>query len=105
MNDPWARWWRIHGAAELRDLVMRVWDPIGVAVFEDAAADEYDNYLPTIGRLLEEAATPDELAQHLSGIRTGTMGLGSHGEADRRAAIAIREWYDSPSCRQARADA
>ena len=65
--------------ARVREVLMRDWDPIGVADIEDAA-DEYDAY---VGRvyvmLMDERANVEAIAAYLFGIETDHMGLSRDG--------------------------
>ena len=85
------RWWRERGAAELRDLLYREWDPIGVKDLADDSADEYEAYAGQIGRRLRAGADEAELAELLQGFRVD-MGL-EPGEPPVDVARRIREWY------------
>jgi hypothetical protein len=82
------RWCSMEG---LREAVMRLWDPIGVAA-EPAAADEYDDYLPQIERRLI-AGNVGELAEYLARVRTETIGMPARSDLDEAAAMRLREWY------------
>lgn len=88
----WQRWFRIRGERELRDLVMREWDPIGVADFPEAA-DEYDGYLGRIAERLRRQSSVHEITVMLGSFRTADMGLWSNPEADRRVAERLIVWY------------
>jgi hypothetical protein len=46
-------WWKRVGGRELRELLMRSWDPIGVSGWPDAA-DEYDSYMGDVATMLRE---------------------------------------------------
>jgi len=93
-GSEWQEWWRRSGEADLRALVMEQWDPIGVAAFEEAASDEYDDYLgPIASRLRREASAEEALARYLHDVRTDRMGLPADEQRDLAAAKAIAEWY------------
>lgn len=76
----------------MRRLLMRQWDPIGVAG-EPHARDEYDSYLGLIAERLRRGSSADEVAHLLQSIRCERMGLRAYYEADLRVANAIRDWY------------
>jgi hypothetical protein len=63
----------------VREVLMRDWDPIGVAGIK-GAADEYDAY---VGRayvmLMDERANAEAIAAYLFGIATDHMGLSRDG--------------------------
>jgi hypothetical protein len=65
--------WKQNRAA-IRAVLMSKWDPIGVADTPEAA-DEYDNYINGVYRLLESGATDWEIAEHLRRIEVDRMGL------------------------------
>jgi hypothetical protein len=85
-------WWKAEGARGLRRLLMKAWDPIGVAGIPEAE-DEYDGYLGPVAGLLRGGADEERLAHLLSEIRTGRMGLDPQAVDDRRAARAILGWW------------
>jgi hypothetical protein len=84
-------WWRENGSAELRALLYREWDPIGVKEIAVGSEDEYDAYVGQLGRRLRAGAGEDELAALLEHFRL-EMGL---EPADLPVATArrIRDWY------------
>jgi hypothetical protein len=87
------RWWWERGTAELRDLLYREWDPIGVKELADDSADEYEAYAGQIVRRLRAGADEAEVADLLAGFRVD-MGL-EPGELDLSTAGRIRAWYRS----------
>jgi hypothetical protein len=90
--SEWHRWWKEFGARQLRDLLMREWDPIGVSLVPEAR-DEYDGYLGSIAARLRRGDSVDKLAELLAGFRTERMGLRPDPARDLSAAHAIHEWY------------
>lgn len=58
----------------IRDVLMRDWDPIGVADIPEAA-DEYDSYIAPVYRILAGNRSTDELIGFLYRTETETMGL------------------------------
>jgi hypothetical protein len=65
--------------ARVRDVLMREWDPIGVAEIP-AAADEYDAYASkAYVMLMDERATEKAISAYLFKIATRHMGLWSFG--------------------------
>ena len=86
------RWWRERGDAELRALLLREWDPIGIARIADAQTDEYEHYAGQLVRRLRAGATEEEVAAVLEGFRTD-MGLEPSDELPLGVAGTILEWY------------
>ena len=91
-TDEWARWWRERGADGLAKILMKHWDPIGVADSSEAEG-EYETYVPHVGQLLRPQAPADEIADYLTTIRTQRMELPASPHADAEAAEAICNWY------------
>ena len=85
------RWWRARGSAELRELLYREWDPIGLKDLADGSEDEYDAYVGQLGRRLRAGASADEVAALLEHFRL-EMGL-EPGEPPLETAGRIRAWY------------
>jgi hypothetical protein len=86
------RWWRERGAAELRELLYREWDPIGLSRIADAPQDEYEHYAGGIGRRLRAGSSDEELAAVLEGYRE-EMGLEPAAELDLEFARRLRGWF------------
>jgi hypothetical protein len=57
---------------QMRDVLNRDWDPIGVA---DIVADEYDMYIGQIHSLLAKSASEKEVAEYLLWVEVERMGL------------------------------
>jgi hypothetical protein len=87
-------WWRERGDRELRELLLREWDPIGISQIADAQLDEYEHYAGQLVRRLRAGATDEEVAAVLEGFRTD-MGLEPSDEPPLGVAGIIREWYRS----------
>jgi hypothetical protein len=87
-------WWRERGDRELRDLLLREWDPIGISRIADSQLDEYEHYAGQLVRRLRAGATDEEVAAVLEGFRAD-MGLEPSDEPPLRVARIIREWYRS----------
>jgi hypothetical protein len=85
------RWWRERGSAELRELLYRDWDPIGLKDIAEGSDDEYDAYVGQLGRRLRAGASEDDVAALLQSFRLD-MGL-DPGEPPVETARRIREWY------------
>ena len=60
--------------ADIRYVLMQVWDPIGVKD-EPNAQDEYDSYLGSVYELLVGGASDDRIAEYLLSIVTDRMEL------------------------------
>ena len=73
--------------SEVRALLMREWDPIGVRA-EPAAHDEYDDYIPQLARMIRSKKSSDEVAKYLLKVETINMGLA--GDANRARSVAMQ---------------
>ena len=62
---------------------MKHWDPIGVASVPECA-DEYDDYVPEIYRMLAKGRSPKELLYYLWWLETSYMGLAGTPKARRK---------------------
>jgi hypothetical protein len=60
--------------SEIRDVLMQVWDPIGVKGAANAP-DEYDSYIGGIYNLLRGGASDERIQEHLWLLVTETMRL------------------------------
>lgn len=49
-------------------VILRDWDPMGLAPGELAPADEYDDYAPHIVSMVARGASPGEISDHLEGL-------------------------------------
>jgi hypothetical protein len=78
--------------AQVRDILMREWDPIGVSGCE-GAEDEYDRYgAKAYVMLMDEQASADALEVYFYDIAISHMGLSPteyQRQAARRAANAL----------------
>jgi hypothetical protein len=86
------RWWRDRGDRELRELLVREWDPIGISQLADDQLDEYEHYAGQLVRRLRAGASEEEVAAVLEGFR-GDMGLEPSDELPLGVARMLREWY------------
>jgi hypothetical protein len=90
-SDPWLRWWKREGEAQLRDLLNHEWAPIGfIGLLPD---DEYDAYLGPLASLLRRGATAADIAAHLQDLRVRVITEMHDDDADRRSATVIHTWY------------
>jgi hypothetical protein len=71
--------------ALIRRILLDEWDPIGVGTVAEAA-DEYDGYIPTIYRMMQEQVGVEKLALHLGQIQEISMGLSPQRKTNRRVA-------------------
>jgi len=71
----------------IREILLREWDPIGVADTPEAH-DEYDSYIHQIHLMLISRETRQNIIDHLWWIETEHMGL--YGTMSRTEAIADR---------------
>jgi hypothetical protein len=85
------RWWRERGSTELRDLLYREWDPIGLKDIADGSEDEYDAYVGQLGRRLRAGVSEEEVAALLEHFRL-EMGL-EPAEPPLATARGILAWY------------
>ncbi|MEA2428488.1 MAG: hypothetical protein QOF37_2116 [Thermoleophilaceae bacterium] len=85
------RWWTERGKSELRDLLYREWDPIGLKDIAEGSEDEYEAYGGQIARRLRAGATEEDIATLLEGFRE-EMGL-EPAEPPLETARRIREWF------------
>jgi hypothetical protein len=78
--------------ARVRDVLMREWDPIGVAGIPEAT-DEYDRYVDEVYVILmNQRVDADAIAAHLFDTAVNYMGLPAHedlAERSGRAAAAL----------------
>ena len=96
--EAWNRWWKQDGTSELRELVMREWDPIGVAHVPEAA-DEYDSYLWPLALSLRAGASAPEITERLAVIRAQMIGLRADEATEMRVAELIVDWYRRSTAR------
>jgi hypothetical protein len=75
---------------EIRDVLLQVWDPIGVRD-EPNAQDEYDSYVPGIFELLTAGASDECLGKHLLRIVNEQMELPANGENMENTIAALRQ--------------
>ena len=75
--------------AEIREVLLKQWDPIGVAD-EPNAQDEYDSYVGFVYLLLRRGATSEEIATHLARVQELEIGLPADMSEVRQVADALR---------------
>jgi hypothetical protein len=92
--QAYERWWRERGDRELRELLLREWDPIGISDLAESPLDEYEHYAGQLARRLRAGATDEEIAAVLEGFRSD-MGLEPSDELPLGVARSIRDWYRS----------
>jgi hypothetical protein len=71
-----------------------VWDPVGVSEFPEAR-DEYHAYLPQVFQMLQKRSTAVEIAQYLSMVSAGHMGLKANLDHDLKVAQLMLTWQKS----------
>ena len=91
-GQEYERWWLERGDRELRELLLREWDPIGIAKIADEQLDEYEHYAGQLARRLRAGASDEEIARVLQGFRAD-MGLEPGDEPPLGVARRIRDWY------------
>ena len=77
---------------EIKRLLLKEWDPIGVAEVPQAA-DEYDMYAMAIFTALHSGSTADDIADYLERVAIEWMGLNGNPAKSRRVAekiVAVR---------------
>lgn len=74
--------------ARIREILLRQWDPIGVAD-EPQAQDEYDSYAGEIESAVRAGRSASEIANHLVLIETDEMGLSGDRDRALRAANSL----------------
>jgi hypothetical protein len=89
--------------AQLRDILMRDWDPIGISGVP-GAADEYDTYADrAYVMLMEGRATAEEISAYLFEVATKHMGITDDDSLAERSAqvarklIKLRPGFDTHS--------
>jgi len=80
--------------ARVREVLMREWDPIGVAYVPDTS-DEYDAYVGKVYvMLMDDGADAAAIAAYLEDIATNYMGITANpaltNDCSRAAAILLR---------------
>jgi len=70
-----------------REILLVDWDPIGIRDIPQAA-DEYDEYVPRIAKMLSDGTSVAELSRHLLEIETDALGL--KGDPARAQQVAAR---------------
>jgi hypothetical protein len=90
--QAYERWWRDRGDRELRELLLREWDPIGIDAIADSQLDEYEHYAGVLARRLRAGAGEEEIVGVLDGFRKD-MGLEPGEEAPLGPARSIVDWF------------
>ena len=67
----------------VHELLLREWDPIGVADVPQAH-DEYSSYDAQVFQLLRASATARQVAEYLASIEVERMGFATHPDSVRR---------------------
>jgi hypothetical protein len=88
----WSEWWDATGRDELADLLLREWDVIGVTPFEDEARGEYNPEALSLGPMLRDGASVDEVAGYLASVAEGLHAT-SDRTRDRGVAEKVVAWY------------
>jgi hypothetical protein len=73
MNDRQKRVGAEEVTDQIRQILMKEWDPIGIKD-QEACEDEYDSYIPAIRTKLQSCASEKSIAQHLAAIEIEWMG-------------------------------
>lgn len=81
----------------IRGVLLREWDPIGIADVPEAQ-DEYDSYVPQIYGLLIRRENRQKLVDYLWWAETENMGLcGNYRRTERIADLLLQLSQESPS--------
>ena len=87
----WLRWWRRRGRAELEEILLERWDPLGVRD-DPEQQDAYARWAVRIGIRLRHGVSAEEIFEFLElanrqfGVRVNTRQLAA-------TAMEIRRWY------------
>jgi hypothetical protein len=76
--------------ARVREILLRHWDPIGIADMA-AARDEYDQYVKPIAAMLIAGASLEKLSRRLVKIETDSMGLRGDNSRAHSAAVKLQD--------------
>jgi hypothetical protein len=90
--EDWHRWWKTSGARELRELLMKYWDPIGVKGIPEASA-EYDSYLGPLAEKLRKGTDAHGISEYLSEIQTERMELSTTPDRLSDVGERVAGWY------------
>jgi hypothetical protein len=71
-----------------------IWDPIGVPGVPQAR-DEYYSYLPSIFKLVQDGASADAIAQHLTDIVVNRMGLNGTIKDSLEVVSVLQDWKEA----------
>ncbi|WP_018416223.1 hypothetical protein [Teredinibacter turnerae] len=66
----------------VREGVHKKWDPIGVSSYTEEMG-EYDGYLPSLCKLLNDGASEEQVFDFLWTVETQSMGLSGDEQATR----------------------
>jgi hypothetical protein len=91
--EDWHRWWKTSGARELRGLLMKYWDPIGVNGIPEAS-DEYDSYLGPLAKKLHEGTDARGVCEYLSEVQTERMEIPATPDRLSDVGERVVGWYD-----------
>ena len=72
----------INELEQLKTLLWKEWDPIGVNDMEDHK-DEYDSYAFEIFVMLNEGRTEEDVMSYLNWLETDCIGLGLSGKNEK----------------------
>jgi hypothetical protein len=74
----------------VREVLMRDWDPIGIADMDDAPEDEYDRYARTLcDALFDPGLSEERIRVYLTDVTETKMGLPADEHAIDRASKAV----------------
>lgn len=74
--------------ARVRVILTKDWDPIGVGN-EPKAADEYDDYVPSVAAMVRARQSADAVAEYLLTIERRQMGLAGDAALARSVAATL----------------
>ncbi|MDA0167941.1 hypothetical protein OJ998_02495 [Solirubrobacter taibaiensis] len=100
--ENWLKWWRATGRADLEDILLRRWDPLGSGSSD--AVEHRDicaRYATRIGMRLRHGISGAEIADLLVAA-SGELGVRVDERRSAAVAMEIRTWYRDQRGDQAR---
>ena len=95
MDDDARRRWDMRPIlAALRPILFR-WDAIGCA--DELPEDKYDCVIFPVVRQLRNGVGAEGIADWLGAFAEDHFGVATSSEADRRAAVELVQWWNSPA--------
>jgi hypothetical protein len=73
----------------IRDILLRDWDPIGVADVPEAQ-DEYDGYVEPVYGLLAQGSSANEIATYLATVQRDAMEIAGSAKDSMEVAARLK---------------